>query len=69
VTDPELRASHEDRDRVAELSRDLPAVGGAGAAGQAKDTSTIERQGGNDKREGTGHLRARQRRRASRRRA
>jgi DUF1707 SHOCT-like domain len=86
VTDPELRASHEDRDRaaellrvaagdgrltaeeldqrldraltartvgeLAELSRDLPAVGEAAAAGQAKDTITIERQGGNDKREG-----------------
>jgi DUF1707 SHOCT-like domain len=83
VTDPELRASHEDRDRVAELlrvaagdgrltanelderleqaltartvgelaelSRDLPA---AGRLAPAKDVITIERQGGNDKRDG-----------------
>ena len=81
MTDPELRASHEDRDRaaellrvaagdgrltaeeldqrleraltartvgeLAELTRDLPAGGGA-----AKDTITIERQGGSDKRDG-----------------
>jgi hypothetical protein len=84
VADAELRASHEDRDRVAELlrvaagdgrltaeeldqrleraltartvgelaelSRDLPAASGPG--GVAKDTITIERQGGNDKRDG-----------------
>ena len=42
---------------LAELSRDLPAAGvvavaGPGAAGQPKDSITIERQGGNDKRDG-----------------
>jgi hypothetical protein len=89
VADAELRASHEDRDRIAELlrvaagdgrltaeeldqrlervltartvgelaelSRDLPAAGGAvvaGLAGQPKDVIRIERQGGNDKRDG-----------------
>jgi hypothetical protein len=87
VNDPELRASHQDRDQVAELlrvaagdgrltaeeldqrleraltartmgelaelSRDLPSsLAAAGEAGQAKDVITIERQGGNDKREG-----------------
>lgn len=84
MTDPELRASHADRDRVAELlrvaagdgrltadeldqrleraltartvgelaelSRDLPPASGPG--GVAKDTVTIDRQGGRDKREG-----------------
>ncbi len=98
MADAELRASHEDRDRIAELlrvaagdgrltaeeldqrleraltartvgelaelSRDLPAPGGAavaglaglaglgGLAGQPKDVVRIERQGGNDKRDG-----------------
>ncbi len=84
MDDAELRASHQDRDRVAELlrvaagdgrltaeeldqrleqaltartlgelaalSRDLPPAGGV--PGHPKDTITIERQGGNDKRDG-----------------
>jgi hypothetical protein len=84
VTDPELRASHADRDRaadllrvaagdgrltadeldqrleraltartvgeLAELSRDLPPGSGPGSV--AKDTITIDRQGGRDKRDG-----------------
>lgn len=84
MNDPELRASHEDRDRVAqllrvaagdgrlsadeldqrlekaltartmgelaELRRDLPSARGPG--GVAKDTITIDRQGGRDKRDG-----------------
>ncbi len=84
MTDPELRASHADRDRaaellrvaagdgrltadeldqrleraltartvgeLAELSRDLPPASDPG--GVAKDTVTIDRQGGRDKRDG-----------------
>ena len=89
MTDPELRASHADRDRVAdllrvaagdgrltadeldqrleraltartvgelaELSRDLPPASGPGSGAEdtvAKDTITIDRQGGRDKRDG-----------------